>query len=282
VATQALSFSTRPAPSRTTFWATLASEWVKLTSLRSFYLTALATLMLAIGLSGGVSLIIASTWSDWGPMERAAFDPTMMSLFGLVFSSILLSLIAVSFVASEYATGMIRLTLTATPHRGRVLLAKVLIIAVVTIVLGFISVIVSFLLGQAIFDANGLQSTSLTDSGTWRAVVGLGLTAAVFPLIGAALAVLFRSTAAALATVLAIVFTPAIFGQMLPAWWQENVLRYLPDRAVDSISIGHLFSEGGAFTFAQYLDLRTGIVVTIVWLALFLGAATIALLRRDV
>jgi ABC-2 type transport system permease protein len=282
VATAAISLSSRPAPRRTSFWATLASEWTKLTSVRSFYVTALATLVLAIGLSASVSLIIASTWSEWGPIERASFDPILMSLFGLVFSSILLTLIAVSFVASEYATGMIRTTLTATPRRGRVLLAKVMIITVVTIVLGFVSVIASFLIGQAIFDANGMRSATLGDADAWRAVIGLGLTAAVFPLIGASLAVLFRSTAAAIATVLAIIFTPAIFGAMLPAWWQENVLRYLPDRAVDSITIGHLFSGIGGLDFGQYLDLGAGIAVTVAWLALFLGAATVALLRRDV
>lgn len=282
MATQALPFSSRPAPSRTSFWSTFAAEWSKLTSLRSFYVTALMTLLLAIGLSGGVSLIIASTWADWGPIERASFDPILMSLFGLVFTSILLTLIAVSFVASEYATGMIRLTLTATPRRGRVLLAKVLIITVVAIVLGFISVIGEFLLGQAIFGANGMQTATLGDSDASRAVIGLGLTAAALPLIGAALAVLFRSTAAAIATVLALIFTPAIFGAMLPAWWQENVLRYLPDRAIDSITIGHLSTGVGGLDFGVYLDLGAGIAVTAAWLALFLGGATIALLRRDV
>ncbi|MDQ3695287.1 MAG: ABC transporter permease [Chloroflexota bacterium] len=282
MATQALSYPTRPAPRRTSFWATLASEWAKLTSLRSFYISALMTLVLAIGLSGGVSLIIASTWSDWGPIERASFDPILMSLFGLVFSSILLTLIAVSFVASEYATGMIRLTLTATPRRGRVLLAKAIIITGVSVVLGYISVIAAFLLGQAIFSANGLGSATLGDSDAMRAMIGLGLTAAAFPLIGAALAVLFRSTAAAISTVLALIFTPAIFGAMLPAWWQENVLRYLPDRAIDSITIGHLFTGVSGMTFGEYLDLGAGIAVTVAWLVLFLGAATIVLLRRDV
>jgi ABC-2 type transport system permease protein len=113
-----------------------------------------------------------------------------------------------------------------------------------------------------------------------RTVLGYGLLAPMYPLLGASLAVLFRSTAAAISTVLAIIFTPAIFGALLPSWWQENVLRYLPDRLVDSIAISHLGSSG--FGGVSYLEATFAAVVIAVWLAVFLGAASVALLRRDV
>lgn len=264
----------------TSFVSTLAAEWSKLFSLRSTYVTLLVTLILAIGLSGGITLIIGSSINEWDPMARAAYDPIMMSFFGLIFSTILLCLIGVTFVASEYATGMIRLTLTATPRRGRVLLAKVLIITGLTLVVGLISSVGAFLIGQAILGSFDLATAALTDPDALRTVLGYGLLAPIYPLLGASLAVLFRSTAAAISTVLAIIFTPAIFGALLPAWWQENVLRYLPDRAADSIAIGHLGSSG--FVGISYLEPTAAVVVIASWLAVFLGAATIALLRRDV
>lgn len=269
--------ATKPA----SFGATLAAEWSKLTSLRSTYITLLVTLVLAIGLSGAITLIIGSSINDWDPSARAGYNPIMMSFFGLVFSTILLTLIGVTFVASEYATGMIRLTLTATPRRGRVLLAKVLIITAVTLVVGLISSFGAFLLGQAILGSFDLGTATLADSDALRTVLAYGLLAPMYPLLGASLAVLFRSTAAAISTVLALIFTPAIFGALLPAWWQENVLRYLPDRAVDSISISHLNVNGfGAGT--SYLEPNVAAIVIGIWLAVFLGAATTVLLRRDV
>jgi ABC-2 type transport system permease protein len=252
----------------------LAAEWSKLTSLRSTYITLLVTLVLAIGLSGAITLIIGSSINDWDPVARAGYDPIMMSFFGLVFSTILLTLIGVTFVASEYATGMIRLTLTTTPHRGRVLLAKVLIITALTLVVGLISSFGAFLVGQSILGSFDLRTASLSEPDALRTVLGFGLLAPMYPL-------LFRSTAAAISTVLALIFTPAIFGALLPAWWQENVLRYLPDRAADSISIGHLGS-GGFGPSTSYLEPTTGAIVIGLWLAVFLGAATVTLLRRDV
>ena len=158
----------------------------------------------------------------------------------------------------------------------------------VTLVVGTLMAISTFLIGQWILGLYDLPTASLSDPDAQRAILGLGLTAPVFPLIGAALAVLFRSTAAAISAVLALIFTPAIFGAMLPTWWQENVLRYLPDRAIDSFSIGPLMtrdaSDGMAAMMggAQYLDPNVGALVTIAWLIVFLGGATIALFRRDV
>ena len=264
----------------TSFVSTLAAEWSKLFSLRSTYITLLVTLILAIGLSGLITLIIGSSINEWDPMARAAYDPIMMSFFGLIFSTILLCLIGVTFVASEYGTGMIRLTLTATPRRGRVLLAKVLIITGLTLVVGVISSTGAFLIGQAILSSFDLATTTLADPDALRTVLGYGLLAPMYPLLGASLAVLFRSTAAAISTVLAIIFTPAIFGALLPSWWQENVLRYLPDRLADSVAIGHLGSSG--FGGVSYLEATSAAVVIAIWLAVFLGAATITLLRRDV
>lgn len=285
----ATTFNSAPAAKPTSFLATLGSEWAKLTSLRSTYVTLAVTIVLAIGLSGLITWAIGSSFEDWDPIAVATYEPIMMSFFGIVFGTILLCLIGVTFVASEYGNGMIRLTLTATPRRGRVLLAKGLIIAAVTLVVGTVMAVSTFLIGQAILGIYDLPTASLSDPDAQRAILGLGLTAPVFPLIGAALAVLFRSTAAAISTVLALIFTPAIFGAMLPTWWQENVLRYLPDRAIDSFAIGPLMtrdaSEGMMGMMGggvQYLDPTVGALVTLAWLAVFLGAAAFALFRRDV
>lgn len=286
----ASTFNTSPAASKpTSFLSTLGAEWAKLTSLRSTYVTLLVTLVLAVGLSGLITWAIGSSFDEWDPVAVATYEPIMMSFFGIVFGTILLCLLGVTFVASEYGNGMIRLTLTSTPRRGRVLLAKMIIIAVVTLVVGTVMAVSTFLIGQWILGLYDLPTASLSDPDAQRAILGLGLTAPVFPLIGAALGVLFRSTAAAISAVLALIFTPAIFGAMLPTWWQENVLRYLPDRAIDSFAIGPLMtrdaSEGMAAMMGggtQYLDPNVGALVTVAWLVVFIGAASIALFRRDV
>jgi hypothetical protein len=68
---------------------------------------------------------------------------------------------------------------------------------------------------------------------------------------------------------------PDVIGQLLPAWWRENVLIYLPGAASDAISIGHLDAT------PYVLELEPAIVVVLAWLVGFLALSYVALVRRD-
>ena len=86
---------------------------------------------------------------------------------------------------------------------------------------------------------------------------------------------MLRSTAAAIIAVLVLLFAPPFLGGLLPEWWSDNVLAYVPGPASDAIAIGHL--EGAATP----LSAGVGVLVVLAWLALFLGAAWAVLERRD-
>ncbi|MGH2534684.1 MAG: ABC transporter permease subunit [Thermomicrobiales bacterium] len=258
------------------FIDTLASEWTKLTSLRSTTITLLLGAILSLGGTALIAAVIGSTWDDWGATDRAEFDPILTAFFGSIFGGILFVVLGVNAVAADYATGMMRLTLTATPRRGRVLLAKVAIVSLVTLGAGAVVTVGMFLVGQAIFESYGLSPADLGDPDTRRAIVGAALLGPVFPVIGAALAVLLRSTAGAITTVLALLFAPAIFGPLLPAWWQENVLAYLVGPATDSVVLSHLSPDE-----RMYLDPSIALAVVAAWLVAFVGTAYLALIKRD-
>lgn len=257
------------------FTSTLASEWTKITSLRSTYIMVLLGIGLGVGMTALISAVIGSTWGDWSAQQQADFDPLLTSFFGTVFTAILFAVLGVTAVASEYASGMIRVTLTATPRRGRVLLAKVVIIAAITLVAGLIASFGMFLTGQAIFSSYGIEAASLGESDALRAVLGVGIGSPVFPLIGAALAVLLRNTAGAITTVMALIFAPSIFGPLLPSWWQENVLRFLPGPATDNLA---MVNDQDSLL---YLAPGVAAAVAVGWVALFLGVAYAVLIKRD-
>jgi len=265
----------RTSDTRAGFGATLASEWTKITTLRSTYIMLGLALILGIGMTALITAVIGNTFSGWTPDQQADFDPVLTSFFGWIFVGILLSVLGVTTLASEYSSGMIRVTLTATPRRGRVLLTKVLIIGAVTFVVGTIATIGMFLVGQAIFSSYGIEAGSLGGGETLRTVLGLSIGAPIFPLIGAALAVLLRNTAGAITTVMALIFAPSIFGPLLPAWWQENVLRFLPGPASDNLA---LFNDSDALL---YMAPAAAAAVAVGWVILFLGAAYVVLTRRD-
>jgi hypothetical protein len=77
-------------------------------------------------------------------------------------------------------------------------------------------------------------------------------------------------------SVLAVMFVPWILGGVLPAWWRENVLDYVPGAASEAITSGHLDSATDGL-------LAPGLAALVLagWLALFLAAAWLALERRD-
>lgn len=263
----------RPLP-RIGFGATLASEWTKLWSVRSTWVSIGLAVVLSVGLAALLGVAIGAGADD-PQMQVEGFEPILFSLPGSIFILILLSVLGVMFVSAEYSSGMIRLTLTVTPQRGRVLAAKLLIIAFVTLVVGTVATVAMFLVSQAIFASYGLETASLEEPDAFRAIAGVSAMSPLFPLVGVALAFLLRSTAGAITAVLGVVFLPDVLGQLLPAWWQEYVLPYLPAAASDAVTIGHLQPSPYA------LDPGPAIAVVVAWLVAFVVVAYLGLVRRD-
>ena len=83
------------------------------------------------------------------------------------------------------------------------------------------------------------------------------------------------STAAAVASTLALIFAPSMFGALLPEWWQRNVISLLPGPAADSLSLGHVQDS------PQYLAPLPAAVVVVAWLIGALVLAGRILDRRD-
>lgn len=259
------------------FTATLASEWTKLVTVRSTWITLALSLVVSTGITALVSWATGWSWGDLSSSDQAEFDPILSSLIGSIFGVILFIVLGVNLVASEYSSGMIRQTMTVTPRRGRVLLAKVIVVSAVAVVAGVVVNVATFLAGQAVFAAYDVPTASLTDGDAFRSVVlGIGLTSPVLPILGICMAFLFRSAAIAITVVLAIIFMPSFFGPLIPRRGQEDVLAFLPGNASNSIATGNLNDS------PMYLDPWLAAVVLVGWMVIFIGGTHIMLNRRDV
>jgi ABC-2 type transport system permease protein len=257
----------------TGFTDTLASEWLKLTTTRSTAILLGLGIILSIGTTGLVSLAMASVRDEWPD----GMNPAIFSMAGNVFTLIIYSVFGVMVATREYSSGMIRLTLSATPARGQVLAAKALLIFLLTLAAGLVSTTGMFLVGQLAHSAFGMPATSYGELDAWRMVVGLGAVTPFFPLAGLALGTLLRSTAGATTTVLGLLWLPVMIGEFLPPWWQENIISLLPGTALDSFTIAHVVEDSSV-----YVQPLVGATVAAAWLAAILGAAWAAFLRRDV
>jgi ABC-2 type transport system permease protein len=183
----------------------LRAEWIRLRSVRSTYVA----VVVAVGLGLGVGLLdlasIAHNWATMSAADRAAFDPVGDSFDGFEFGELALGALGVLAISTEYATGLIRTSLTAVPRRGTLFAAKALLLGGLALVLGQACSFASYLLGQAVL-AHAHLDTSLGAPGVLRAVSGAGLYLAAVTMIGFGVGALLRHTAGALTCVFALLF----------------------------------------------------------------------------
>jgi ABC-2 type transport system permease protein len=259
------------------FGATLRSEWTKLRSVRSTWIIVALAIGLSIGVSALTSLVAGLTYDDWGNGAQASFDPLVSSLTGQLFRLMLLIVLGATAVTSEYGSQMIRTTFIVNPRRTQVLAAKALIVTALSMAMSAITVPGMFLVSQAIFGHYGLATASITDGDTTRLLlVYTASQGLVYTLIPFAIAWLLRSAASAISVSIGFIFLTSVLPPLVPVWVQQNVFRYFPDLATDSLS-GSSYSNP-----VTQLAQGPAIAVIVVWLVGMLVAAALVLNRRDV
>jgi ABC-type transport system involved in multi-copper enzyme maturation permease subunit len=257
---------------RVTQLRVIRSEWIKLLSLRSTLFTLLAAVVALVGLGCVFSYFMARRWDDLTPQQRLGFDPTSVSLRGFFLAQLAVGVLGVLVVSGEYATGMIRSSLTAVPRRLPVLWAKALVYGVVAWVLMTGACLAAFLLGQAALSGRGL-GTSLSADGVLRAVLGAGLYLTVVGLVGVALGALIRNTAGGIATLFGVLLVLPVLAQALPSSWFDVINPYLPSTAGQSLV--HVQQE--PHTLAPW----TGFSVFCLYALAALAGAAVTIRRRD-
>ena len=255
------------------FSATLASEWTKLWTLRFTH----AMLVLALVLTAGATVVFLLTTGVTRGESLAEMRPVDVagtSLLGVDFTNLVLIVLCASAVASEYSSGGIRLTLTATPPRLRVLAAKTVVLAIVALFSGILSATVAFGAGQLVLLAQDVPAMALTAPWLLRLFLGTALMVPFYSVLAVAIAFITRSAGWAVATVLAIMSLPALV-RALPEWWRELLLPGLPASALHSIS-GSISSSS-----PEYLTPAPAAFVLLAWAMGLLLAAYISFARRD-
>lgn len=254
------------------------SEWIKFWSVRSTVWTLLGA-AIAIPLIGMLMSAVASG-DITGPGNGGAsgsrlggMSPLDLSLNGVAFAMLIVGVLGVLVGSREYATGQIRTTLQAVPHRLMALGGKAVVLGSVVFAAMLASAFVAFFGGQAILASSGAASVSITDAGSLQGVIGAAGYLAGVALIGLALGFLLRSTAGAIGTLVAgLMIVPGILALLLPDSWL-GALDYLPSAAGDAMR--------GVSDLTSSLDGWTGLVVFVAWIVAAMAGAGFMLERRD-
>ena len=178
------------------FAALLRSEWTKLRSLRStWWCTAIYPLTV------GATAWLAAASTDTAPRADVAVGVT---LTGFGFGQLVLLVLGVLVVTSEFASGLALVSMTAVPRRTRLLLAKTLVVTAYCALLTAVLVPVCFLAARTLIAVPG--GVPWADPDVLRSLGPQVGAAALIAVLAVALGAVLRSTAGAVGLGAALVF----------------------------------------------------------------------------
>ncbi|MDC4232378.1 ABC transporter permease [Actinomyces sp. B33] len=259
---------------RQTPWRAVRAEWIKLRSLRSTWVTSLATVAITVAFGAGMTIALASF--DGGSAEA----PHMIAA-GSIFGQLVVAVLGALIVTGEYSSGQIRSTLAATPKRTRVLLGKSLVGAAWAFLLGAASILIAWGIS---FPFLGEHAIGLTDPEYLGYVWGTALSYAGISLMSSALGFLLRSTAGAVTAIAVLLFVLTIpLSVAAVKWdWATKIAQVLPGNVAsavaDPFSLAHTWADADP---AQFLTHAQAVWIFAAWAIIPLVVAWAVFSRRD-
>ncbi|MEO5723276.1 MAG: ABC transporter permease subunit [Ilumatobacteraceae bacterium] len=248
------------------------SEWLKMRSLRSSWLT----MALAIISIPGIGIAIAwSTERDWANMrvrQKARFNPLADPMSGFNLAQLAVGVLGVLLIAGEYSGGMIRATLAAVPKRLPVLWAKLVVFTTLTLVTMVPLAVLTFFASQRILSAQHIQTTWTTPN-VARSVIGIGLYLTVVAALTIGIGAIIRNVAGAIGVFVGVILVLPVIASALPQTWGDRINKWLPSNA------GQALMSFGSDNAS--LSPWRGFIVFCVYAVVAVAVAAALLNRRD-
>jgi ABC-2 type transport system permease protein len=188
-------------------------EWIKLRSLRSTWWT------LGLTVAGAAGIAIAVGAKTISPTD----DLTNNALAGVLVGLLLVGVLGVLTMTSEFTSGMIRATLAAAPRRWLLVAAKAGVFGLAALVAGEVAAFLSFFVFGGLL-GHGIAAPTLGQPNVLRAVAMTGAGICLVGLLGVGLGAIIRHTAAAVAVLVGVIYIgEAFLGQL-----SRSVAQYLP------------------------------------------------------
>ena len=231
--------------------------------------------------SGDIAPLIAGATND-GP-NITVRDYLLGTFAGLIAVAV----VAAMFMTAEYRRGLIRTTLAASPHRGRVLAAKAIVIGSAAFVAGLAAAAGAVLIAMHIARSSGTDVYPEPWPTELRIIAGTAALIAVAAIFTLAIATIVRRSATAILIAIVTVVIPFVLSAPpgIPVGLTNWLLRVTPAAAFAlqqpapqyyQVQANYMPSSG-YFPLAPW----TGFAVLCGWTVIALAAAAYLLLRRD-
>jgi len=224
---------------------------------------------------------------------QRALDGTAIGLIPLI-------VVGAMFITAEYRRGLIRVSLAASPRRGRLLAAKAVVIGAVSFVTGLIAAALAVTIGTHTLASSNQPLWPVPALTLARMVVGTAALLAVAAVLALAIGTIQRRSATAVATAIVVIFVPYLLaivpdlqpgpagltGGGLALGGRELLLRITPAAGFSVQQAVPRFSQLTGIFYTPnwgYYPLApwAGFAVECAWAAAALALAFYLLRRRD-
>jgi ABC-2 type transport system permease protein len=244
------------------------SELTKFLALRSTRWTLIAFPIVGVALGILIGALTGAHWPDMSAGSRRVWDPTNNVLAGLMPGYLVVPVLGVLMMSSEYGSGSIRSTLLAVPRRRTVLAAKSAVFAALTLVACEVVTFATFIAGQSVMGS--APRATFGQPGVLRALLLSGAYLALMGLFGLGLGTIIRRSGPAVAVYAGLALVIPMFLQSVPG----NLWRYGP--------IMILANSVGAVKIPPGLPSPwVGFAVMALYTTLTMAVAAVVLVRRD-
>ena len=259
--------------SRQTILRSVRAEWIKFWSLRSTWITSFIAIALTVLFGAGLTAAL-------GQSEQYQDTAKDLITQGLTFGQIVVAVLGALIITGEYSSGQIRSSLAAVPKRGRLLVAKAVVLAIVSFLLGSLSVFLSWAISKPFI---GEHAGSLTDSHYAGYIWGSGLVFAVIALMALGLGFLLRSTAGTITVIVSLLFIISGPLQLAASRWEWlfKVVGCLPSIVSEAVSDPFQRTTVWGGQGPQFLSHGQAIAVFAAWAIIPLIVAWFVFSRRD-
>jgi ABC-type transport system involved in multi-copper enzyme maturation permease subunit len=208
------------------------------------------------------------------------------TLVGTFVGLTIVVIVAVMFVTAEYRRGLIRITLTAMPHRARVLAAKAIVVGAIAFLTALVAATVVVAVGQRVLRDNGVYVHPATFGTEIRLVVGTAALLAGTAVLAMAIGAVVRRSVVAVASAIVVIVLPYLLAiALLPVGAAQWLLRVTPaaafavqQSAVQYPQVDNVYTPANGFF---PLSPWAGFAVLVAWAAFALALAAFLIRRRD-
>jgi len=234
------------------------------------------------------------TFTVTGTGDISPYVPAV-DILGGVFKGTLAGLVALIalggvFIGSEYRRGMIRTTFAGSPRRGRVILAKAIVIGVVAFAAGLVGAVIALAITGPKLRSNGWASplyplVSLGTGTGLRIVAGTAVLLALAAVFALAVAVMLRRGTGAITVGIALFVGPLLVAAAVGQPAGALLLRVTPAAAFAVQQGVQHYPQSSAVCLASHgcypLAPWNGVAVLAAWTVVALVASWYVVSRRD-